>query len=421
MRICRKAISFALGVWLLGFAVQAFAQDFPGQWVGELYMVELHPMSDDGTRVRWAFVDETDAVRKVVPNIMDSADLLGLCQICGSSSRSYWHGDTLYTMADAKEYNEDGTVSMRRIFAKWQEDEWSVLASLRTGERELLDFVPCDGGRFIIVSRRADLFDDKRQDRSPFCRVSVQEGRDELRMDFSIAHGQDSLLKHMSEPVCFSLAWSSAVILTEGRATLVNRSTGLYWVFSTETASLVKAGSMFKGVTPEVMAAGGPPCGAVLCVNPEKSGTVLVSAQDEALFLAEKEDVLSEVNMLWAMFPYGERDEEILALAERRMEEQRARSPLIVWYRIHPDTGMVERLKEPPEGGTSRREGWKNDVWRPMADGSVKMGWDPFYLDKLKGQVSRGADGAKGGSGTEVGGAIEKEPLSTAPVRADNE
>jgi len=416
MRIRRKVFPFVLGAWLLGLAAQVSAQGFPGQWVGDEYIVEFDPTSDDddGARTRWGFVDESDTVKRVIPNVLESADIPGLCQSCGGSMYSRWHGDALYTLAYAKEHGKDGTVSIRNTFARWQDGGWGVLASLRTGVREFLNFVPCDGGRFIIISNETDLYDDNRRDRSPFCRASVQEGRDELKIDLSIDHGQEGLRKHMSDPKCFELALFSSIVLTEGRATLVNCSTGLYWVFSTETAALVKAGSMFKGVTPEMAAAGGPLGGAVLCVNPEKAGTVLVSAQDEALFLAETEDVQSEAKALYAMHPDGRRDDEILAFVQRRMEEVRDRSPKIVWHRIHPDTGRVERLKEPPEGGASVREGWKNDVWRPMADGSVRMGWDPFLLDGLREQVSKWTDSPKGEG-------VAKEAEGAGAGRTDRE
>jgi hypothetical protein len=372
-------------------------------------MVKVYPKG--GGRPRPTFLDEANAVRSAIPNVMESASSLGLCDSCGDALWSYWHGGAIYTLADGKEANKDGTTSRRHTFAKWQEGKWRVLASLRTGARELLGFVPCDGDRFIVISDETDLFDNKRQDRSPFCRVSLQEGREEMKLDFSIDHGQEGLRKYMVTPDCFKLAWYSKVVMTDNHATLVNRDTGMYWVFSMETATLVKAGSIFKGVTPEMVVSGGFDR-AVLCVNPEKTGTVLVSAQDEALFLAEKEDVQSEAKALFAMYPDGRRDEEILTHIERRMEEIRGRSSKIVWYRIFPDTGSVERLKEPPEGGASFREGWKNDVWRPLSDGSVKMGWDPDYLDGLRGQVFTGVGDAKEEVGTGGQASPEEEPPS---------
>jgi len=416
MRFCRCAFSLAVRAWLVVFAGHAFAQIESGQWVGDSYMVWMN--SDSGVP-RWAFVDEADIVHRVIPNVVDSAGFPDLCHSCGGASWSYWHGDSLYTLADAKVANEDGTISRRHTLARWREGKWHFLASLMTGRRNLLNFVPCDDGHFIMVSNGADLYDDNRQGRSPFCRVSLQEGRDALKVDFSIDHGQEDLRKHMSATNCFELAWYSKIIITEGRATLVNRYTGLYWVFSTETASLVKASSIFRNVTPEMIAKGGF-SQAVLCANPEKSGTVLVSAQDEDLFIAAKQDTYSEVKALYAMHPDGGRDAEIEALVRRKLEEARERSPRIVWYRIHSDTGRVERLKEPPEGGASVREGWKNDIWRPMPDGSVKMGWDPHYSDGLKEQVSKWAGDPKGeGVAKEAKVAVSGTSDSEPPQEGD--
>jgi len=397
----RRAFSHALRVCLLALGALLAADSEPGQWVGDLYMVKVKFGRDP---CEWVFLDEHDDVRRVIPNIEKTADFPGLCQTCGDISFwSRWHGDALHTVADGAKFNEGSKAYRNHVFARWQEGEWRFIGTCKTVRENLLHFVPCDGDRFIVISDETDLFDDRRSDRSPFCRMSVQEGRYELRLDASIDHGQGDLRKHMSEPGCFGLAWYSKIIVTEGRATLINQRTGLYWVFSTETAALMKAGSIFKDVTPEMMARGGFDS-AILCANPEKSGTVLLSAQDEGPLVAEKEDAYREYHDLWHSYPEETRPEdEVDALFYRRLEEIRSRSPLIVWYRIHPENGRVERLSVPPEGGAAFRKGWDNEWWRPMADGSVKMGWHVGRLGKLKEQVPKvaaGADGgAKGGKG----------------------
>jgi hypothetical protein len=75
------------------------------------------------------------------------------------------------------------------------------------------------------------------------------------------------------------------------------------------------------------------------------------------------------------------------------MDEERARNPLVVWYRIHPDNGRLEKLAAPPTGGATHRDSWDNEHWRPMPDGSVKMGmWD---TDKLSDKVKAFREGAK--------------------------
>jgi hypothetical protein len=403
-------------VWLLSLCSLLSAQTEPGQWVGDLYMVtEITGRN----HTRWVFLDEQDIVCKVIPNIEDAVDFPGLCETCGGISLwSHWHGDTLHTLAKGPTEYEGGREYRHHVFAKWQDGEWLPNGAYRTG-RDMLHAVPCDGGRFILISSRSDLCDDKRLDRSPFCRMSVVEGREELRLDASIDHGQDGLRKHFSDPGCFEIAWFSQIILTDGRATLVNKETGLYWVFSTETATLVKAGSIFKEVTPEMIAKGGFE-DAVLCANPEKSGTVLVSAQDETLLIAEKENAWKEYHDLWYSYPEEARPaDEVNALYYKRLEEIRSRSPLIVWYRIHPENGRVEKLPVPPEGGASLREGWDNEWWRPMPDGSVKMGWHVGKLSELKERVSKPTtdpnvnNGAKEESVAEDGEAPEEPALIT--------
>jgi hypothetical protein len=434
-----------VGAWVSALGTLAFAQILPGQWVGDLYMVRLGTMDD---QLSWAFIDERDNVRSVVPGVRQSSDALGLCQGCGGASLSHWHGGALHTLAGGGEVEEGGKAYRRHAFAKWQDGEWSLLGVFKTSGPELLQALPCDNGRFIAISCFADLFGNGRPDRSPFSRIALREGEDELGMDASIDHGQDDLrkyireepridpsrdngremLRYMLEPSCFRLAYESAdaIVMTDGRATLVNRATGLYWVFSTEKATLIKAGCIFKKVTPEMAAKGGFRR-AVLCAQPEKSGTVLLSAQDEGMFTAETEDAHREADALYEKHEKAPRGvphqtvDWIEGIRERRLEEVKARSPLIVWYRIHPEDGRVERLPAPPEGGASIREIQDRDCWRPMPDGSVRMGWDPRYVDIIKAQASELAGGRGGGvvaKKKEAEGA-ESAPGGEGPAKGD--
>jgi hypothetical protein len=388
--------SYALRLCLLTLGSLLAVGAEPGQWVGDLFMVNVKFGRD---HAKWVFLDEHNNFRRVIPNLEDTDGFPGICRTCGDVSMwSSWHGDALYTLADGERtVEEGGRASRNHVFAKWQEGGWTFIGNHGGPDGNLPRIVPCDGGRFIVISSRTDIFDDKRADRSPFCRMSVQDGRDELRIDASIDHGQDALRGRMSDPGCFGLAWHSQVVMTEGRATVLNDETGLYWVFSTETARLVKAGGIFRNVAPEMIAKGGFER-AVLCAHPEKAGTVLVSAQDEGPLLAEKEDATKEYHDLWYSYPDDARPaDEINALYYRRLEEVMARSPLIVWYRIHPENGRVERLPAPPDGGASFREGWTNEFWRPMPDGSVRMDWNP-HVDKVKTQAAEWVGGRRGGA-----------------------
>jgi len=417
--------ALALSAWLLSLCAPAFAQSTsPGQWVGGMYMVGARFDGPWGT-TSWAFLDEGEKVQKAISNVTKAANFPELCQTCGGDAHySYWHGDALYTLADGNlERDGEGMEFRRHVFAKWEDGEWLLLGTLRA-PKQLMHFIPCDGGRFIVVSSDTDIFEDNRPDRSPFCVVAAKEGKKELTVVSSIDHGQDDLRKFMFQANCFSLAWFSDVIVTEGRATLVNKDTGLYWVFSTETARLVKAGSIFKGVTPEMIAGGYLKSrGGILCANPEKEGCVLLSAQDEGLYLAETENPIKEAMELWESVPWEQRTEErdagIWETQVRRMNNVLARSPLIVWYRIHPENGRLERLDAPPKGGMSTRgDTFGNDFWRPMPDGSVKMGWDPHQMDSLKEQVPKWAGGLKGeGVAKEADGA--KESGEATPLEGD--
>jgi len=180
----RRTFSYALRVWLVALGALLAADSLPGQWVGDLYMVTAKFGSEPA---QWVFLDEHDGVHRVIPNIEKTAGFPGLCQACGDISLwSRWHGDALYTMANGVVTREGGREYRNHVFAKWHEGGWRFLGTCRTGDREGLHFVPCDNGRFIVVSRRADLHDDRRPDRSPFCRMSAKEGREELRLDAPI-------------------------------------------------------------------------------------------------------------------------------------------------------------------------------------------------------------------------------------------
>jgi hypothetical protein len=197
----------------------------------------------------------------------------------------------------------------------------------------------------------------------------------EIKLDDTIYHGQDELRGYMSEPEVFRLAFYSNKIKTNTHAVLINKATGLYWVFSLEKATLVRAGNIFSQVTPEMIVKGGFPK-AVLCANPEIGGTVLVAAQDEAYFMTEKSNVDKEIIELQKNSPGPISMADLARFVQGREEEISRANPYIVWYRIYPENGKVEKLSSPPEGGTLLRDGATNDVWRPMPDGTVLMGWN---------------------------------------------
>ena len=208
-------------------------------------------------------------------------------------------------------------------------------------------------------------------DRTPFVRASFPDGKTDLKIGVPIGHGQDELQKYMQDTEVFALAWSSKVIVTPKHATLVNPNTGLFWVFSLEKASLVKAGNIFRKVTPEMVAKGGFPH-PILCVNPEIDGTVLIAAQDENFFVTEAGNAYKEINEMMENTPSisMKKAHEILI---GRLKELAQRNPYIIWYRLYPENGKVEKLSSPPDGAPIVRDGGKNDNWRPMPDGSVKV------------------------------------------------
>jgi hypothetical protein len=182
----------------------------------------------------------------------------------------------------------------------------------------------------------------------------------------------DELQQHFGKPSFAQLVFGSSIVITENHAVSINRNTGLYWTFSLEKASLVASGMIFKKTTPEQVISGGFP-NAILCLQPEKEGTVLVAAQDEAAFTTETRDSIKEINELLATNPKMTMDE-ITKMIDKRQNELARRNPFINWYRIYPENGRIEKLSLPPLGGSPLREGTKYDYFRPMPDGSVQHG-----------------------------------------------
>jgi hypothetical protein len=349
-------------------------------------------------------VGEQDKIRKIIPNLTKTDGFHigdGFSQITNSIRWSIfatdviWHNDAFYASASGSDQSqapydgrigpvaytrEDGSRFLRWFYAKreYDDEDWQYLGfyDIEEADKTLLNFIPCDDGRFIFISLNTDLHDNKRPDRSPFSRMSIPNSdKKEFRVDSSIDHGQEKLREYMSDKKVFNLAWMSSIVMTDKFATLVNCQTGLYWIFSKEKASLVKAGNIFNKMTTEQIVNGGFERG-VLCVNPEKDGTVLVSAQDED-FLTGTVDLTKKIMELQrdGILKFKSSAEANEWMAQQRQAEDK-NSPFIVWYRIYPETGKVEKLALPPEGGTLHREGSKNDVWRPMPNGSVKMGWE---------------------------------------------
>jgi hypothetical protein len=358
----------------------ALAQQIPGQWAEELYLVQtMKPPSMPS----YAFIDENNVIRITIPSVSNAVDFPVPHESRVYASISFWHRDALYSPASGwREANETGLEVRRWTFAKWKDDKWHFLGEYTVVGSGVIKAIPCDNDRFIVISDKTDLTGNKGPDRSPFVRMSIPEGKTYLKIDTSIAHGVDGI--DMSAPSGFSLAFKSKIIKTDKHAVLVNCDTGLYWIFSLESASLTRSGQIFDKVTPEMIAKGGFN-EAVLCVNPEKDGTILISTQAEEAFTTETGNVLKEAgDYLRQNQVKMDGLREVFDMMNNRMKELADRSPFIDWYRIHPESGKVEKRVLAPMGAASVRDDGKNDLWRPMPDGSVKMGAPQYTEDAPK-------------------------------------
>lgn len=62
--------------------------------------------------------------------------------------------DSLDDAADDSDDSPDEISASHWTFAKWQEGKWHFLGQFETGHGELLNVIPCEDGRFIVVSCR---------------------------------------------------------------------------------------------------------------------------------------------------------------------------------------------------------------------------------------------------------------------------
>ena len=417
----------ALAFLVFGVGTPTRAQaEFPGQWVGDLYSVEVFPGGFSANRHVF-LIDENDEIHLKVPNLGYSTAFPIPKEQRRGANRIIWRDGAGYTLTygDGNEIDEEGRRIRHFFYAKWEDGEWSLLGEFIAPWRELFyTSIPCDGGRLIVVSSKQDLTGNQGPGRTPFARFSIVEGGTEMRLDSAIDHGQEGLRPYMADLEVFKTVSQVQIVLTDRHATLINPDTGLYWVFSLEKATLTHASNIFKGVTPE-MIAGDVFANLVLCVNPEKAGTVLISAQEEDFFLRERHNWVKEYFELVDRIDLTREDKNKLW----RMVYQDAvgKSPFVAWYRLDPETGKVEKLREPPEGGTWLREDDEsNDVWRPMPDGSVKMGWrrsavtDKPEKSRGKTETENGGDAAPP-EGDADGGTQEGEAVSDGGTNFDGD
>jgi len=378
MLIDRFIFSSLLRILLILNGFSAFAQmNFePGAWVDDLFI--LGSTRGHATLL----IDENNVIKQEIPFVTSIVDFPVPQKLRTLSGYPKWYQDGLYTVTFSLSTEKDANGSEYRQFSftKWHDNEWRYLGSYKYRNiRAAINAIPCDNEQFIVASSRDDLSGDTGPNRTPFAKMSLAPNSEEVRFVSVIDHGQDEIRRFMSETNCFELAYLSRVIITGDRAVRLNYNTGLYWVFSLEKATLIKAGNIFdiKKMTPEIIAKGGV-ARAILCAHPEKGGTVLISAQiEEALTTVydlskELTDILIQHNVGRPNATMSAKD--YFELRDKRRKELAEQNPMIVWYRIYPENGRVEKLALAPEGAAIDREGGKNDLWRPMPDGSVKMG-----------------------------------------------
>jgi len=363
------------------------AQDlpYPGQWVKDLYLVRHIAGSGSQAINTMAFIDDNNIIHPVHPDIEIPVDFKVPEKYGSFAPQKYWYNDALYVLASTPgklERAEDGSTFIRYNFLKWQEGEWHFLGDYkdRTSRSSWLRFFPCDNDRFIIISGVNELAGKAGREGTPFYRMSIRPGsKPEIRLDSSIDPRFDELREHVSNSIFFRMAANSLYVITDKYAVIVHPNTGLYWVFSLEKASLTRTGTIFRKVTPEIIAQNGW-VEAITCVNPEKDGTVLLSAVQLESVLSDSDNTWGAVSAILTEHP-GLSDVEAYTKFKERIEELKNRNSNLDWYRIDPESGRLEKNLT-PEGAAYVRKAGESNAWRPLQDGSIRMGEIKFNETK---------------------------------------
>ena len=385
----RLVISNLVRVFLVTCCLSALAQPTPVQWVGDLLFI------NNRNNGAYCLIDENNILKQEIPFVANLTDFPLPQPLRSSEFVCGWHNDGLYAvLSGALEENADGSKFRRNTFAKWQNGEWDILGSFKMTDdpkniryiRNYLKAIPCDNDRFVVISGSTDL---KGSYVTPFARMSLNSATKEIRFDAFIDHGQDEIRDHMSKPEYFRLAgFTSHIIMTDSYATLLNWTTGMYWIFSLEKASLVKSGKIFKSMTVEKIAKVKTSTSVIMSAHPEKDyGTILISSREESAIDAEI-DLDEEMTEFMVKHRVGQPDstvkyQDYSDLLDKRRKEVARQHPWIVWHRLYPETGKIEKIMN-PEGAAIERgdEFMKTYFWRPMPDGSVKMGYESFDPEK---------------------------------------
>jgi len=185
-----------LQIWLFTTGNLVLAQNLPGRWVDDLYLITFHHPAKES--YRQCLVDEKNNIHKEIPHITESLDLTVPNDFFKyNTMEPKWYNGALYTQAHRwGDKEKDGEKYCYEHFAKFEDDKWNYLGEFKTKPGNRIDIIPCANNRFIVISDEIDLTNDNRPDRTPFARASFSSGSKELRIDSPIDHGQDELRKY---------------------------------------------------------------------------------------------------------------------------------------------------------------------------------------------------------------------------------
>lgn len=336
----------------------------PGQWVPDGFM--LH----EGFPCTGTIVDASDVIRLKLPSPIQRAPDAPNTMATGIHHPPFWARDHYYCVSFRVIQDKDKAPVQRTTLHRFETSGWKELGRLDTKPSVgTIKIIPCDQDRFIAISSKEDMNSAQNpRDRSPFYSLKLRENG-----EFVIGSRIDPECEPMGkEPDWFGLPALSPLIITEDHATLLHRSTGLYWVFSLQNGSLRRSGRMLPEITDEVIRKK-EARDAILSQHPMPNQTILCLARAEGAPAGDTESPEKAVEKLMKEHP-GMDAKDALRIYTQKKREQLETNPFPRWLALDPEKGTVARLIPPPLGAPDFLDSRKGVAWRPLPDGNLRYG-----------------------------------------------
>lgn len=340
---------------LIAFGGCLFAQD-PGQWVAKGFLFPTgDPLHPTGT-----ILDGKNRILEQLPSLKAQANA-GLAL----PARPF-HALGAFHQGLLSRGKETGRV-VSRLY-RLERDQWQLEAELDyPKDRGLLRLLPCGENRYLGISTR-DLREPlPSSGGSPFS--LLHRNADNTLQVGSVIDPKCSELAKGGSP--YGRAGLGKLVFTDHHATLMDLDSGLYWIFRLDKAQLAHHGRLYAKVSDQLLKAD-QVRKTILGIHPTPDGDLLIMARLEEVVVAGTPDPMKQAQTYLAQ-PGADPDHGF-RLASEGQRQLVDRNPLVKWFRLDPETGALKVLPLPPPGGSEVLEAEQGYAWRPLPDGTLKMG-----------------------------------------------